>query len=212
MAAPGSEEECLFIKHRAKGYMHTLKELFLVELADIYDAEQRIVLALPKMIKAATCARLKRTFQIHLKESKHHVGRLKKVSRLFGETLKGKKCKATVGLLEEAVELADEFKGSAPINAALIAAAQKMEHYEIASYGCLHQWAKTLGNGAAATLLEDTLSEEKGADDKLTECAHFASNGEAKDGIKPGEIFVKTKGLALSKRQSTGDVRKLSTR
>ena len=192
--------------------MHTLKELFLVELADIYDAEQRIVQAWPKMIKAATCARLKGAFQFHLKESECHVSRLEKVSRLFGKKLQAKKCKATVGLLEEASKLAAEFKGSPPINAALIAAAQKMEHYEIASYGCLHQWAKALGNPAAAALLEDTLSEEKSADDKLTECAHSASNGEAREGIKPGEIFVKRKNLTPSNPRSDGDISKISSR
>jgi ferritin-like metal-binding protein YciE len=192
--------------------MQTLKELFLVELADIYDAEQRLARAVPKMIKAATCARLKAAFQYHLKETECQVSRLEKVSRLFGEKLEGKKCKATVGLLEEANELAAKFQGSPPVNAALIAAAQKMEHYEIASYGCLHQWAKTLGNQAAAALLEATLSEEKSADDKLTECAHLASNGEAQEGIKPGEIFVKTKSPIPSNRRFSGAIRNLSTR
>src|ERR1043165_6661153 len=95
-----------------KVIMHTLKELFLVELADIYDAEQRMARVLPKMIKAATCARLRGTFQFHLKESARHLSRLERVSRLFGEKLKEKRCKSTVGLLEEANELAAKFKGS----------------------------------------------------------------------------------------------------
>ena len=161
--------------------MKTLKELFLDELADMYDAEHRLIKALPKMAKAATCDDLKGAFQSHLKETQGHVKKLEQVFRAVGEKAKGKKCEATVGLLEEGDEIAAEFKGSPAINAALIAAGQKVEHYEIASYGCLHEWAGLLGNEQAAGLLEEILAEEKAADEKLTGLARASSNEEALD-------------------------------
>jgi ferritin-like metal-binding protein YciE len=160
----------------------TLKDLFLDELADMYDAEQRIVRALPKLAKAATCSRLKAAFTAHLKETQGQVTRLEKVFRAIGEKAKGKKCEATVGLLKEGDEIAAEFKGSPALNAALIGAAQKVEHYEIASYGCLHEWADMLGHRDAARLLKVSLDEEKGADQKLTDLARMGNNEEARDG------------------------------
>ena len=159
--------------------MKTLKDLFLDELADMYDAERRIVKALPKMAKAATCDDLKKAIQSHLKETEGHVKKLEKVFQSFDEKAKGKTCEATVGLLEEGDEIAAEFKGSPAINAALISAAQKVEHYEMASYGCLHEWAGLLGNEEAAGLLEEILGEEKAANEKLTELARASSNEEA---------------------------------
>lgn len=111
----------------------------------MYDAEQRIVRALPKMAKAATCPDLQAAIRSHLKETQGHVTKLEKVFKAFGEKVKGKKCEATVGLLEEGDQIAADFKGSSAINAALISAAQKVEHYEIASFGCLHEWAGLLG-------------------------------------------------------------------
>jgi len=159
--------------------MKTLKELFLDELADMYDAEHRLIKALPKMAKAATSDDLKGAFQSHLKETEGHVKKLERVFQAFGEKAKGKKCEATVGLLEEGDEIAAEFKGSPAINAALISAAQKVEHYEIASYGCLHEWAGLLGNEQAGGLLEEILAEEKAADEKLTDLARAGSNDEA---------------------------------
>jgi ferritin-like metal-binding protein YciE len=159
--------------------MKTLKDLFMDELADRYDAERRMVKALPKMAKAATCPDLKAAIQSHLKESEGHVTKLDQVFRCFDQKAKGKTCEAIVGLLEEGDEIAAEFKGSPAINAALISAAQKVEHYEIASYGCLHEWAGLLGNEEAASLLEEILDEEKAANEKLTELARASSNEEA---------------------------------
>jgi len=161
--------------------MKTLKKLFLDELSDMYDAEHRIIKALPKMAKAATSDDLKEAFQSHLRETQGHAKKLEQVFRAFGEKAKAKKCEATVGLLEEGDEIAAEFKGSPTINAALISAAQKVEHYEIASYGCLHEWAGLLGNEQAVELLEEILGEEKAADEKLTELARASSNEEALD-------------------------------
>ena len=159
--------------------MKILKDLFLDGLADMYDAERRIVKALPKMAKAATCPDLKAAIQSHLKETEGHVTKLEDVFRSFNQKAKGKTCEATVGLLEEGDEIATEFKGSPAINAALISAAQKVEHYEMASYGCLHEWAGLLGNEEAAGLLLEILGEEKAANEKLTELARDSSNEEA---------------------------------
>ena len=160
----------------------TLKELFLGELADMYDAEHRIVRALPKMVKAATCTRLQAALQKHLKETQGQITKLDQVFKSIGEKAKGKKCEATVGLLEEGDEIASEFKGSPAINAALISAGQKVEHYEIASYGCLHEWAGLLGHEKAAGLLEEILNQEKAANETLTELARTGNNEEARDG------------------------------
>jgi ferritin-like metal-binding protein YciE len=159
--------------------MKTLNDLFLNELVDMYDAERRIVKALPKMAKAATCPDLKEAIQAHLKETEGHVKKLEQVFQCFGEKAKGQTCEATVGLLEEGAEIAADFKGSPAINAALISAAQKVEHYEMASYGCLHEWAGLLGNTEAAGLLQQILDEEKAANESLTELARAGSNQEA---------------------------------
>lgn len=159
--------------------MKTLKNLFLDELADMYDAERRIVKALPKMARAATCNDLKKAIQSHLKETEGQVKKLERVFKSFGLKARGKTCEATVGLLEEGDEIAAEFKGSPAINAALISAAQKVEHYEMASYGCLHEWAGLLGNKEAASLLQEILDEETAANGSLTELARASCNREA---------------------------------
>ncbi len=161
--------------------MKTLKDLFLDELADMYDAEKRILKALPKLAKAATSDDLKEAIQAHLKETEGHVTKLEQVFQSLDEKPTGKTCEATVGLLKEGDEIAAEFKDSPAINAALISAAQKVEHYEIASYGCLHEWAGLLGNDEAAALLEAILDEEKAANEGLTELARASSNPEALD-------------------------------
>ena len=171
--------------------MKTLKDLFLDELADMYDAERRILKALPKLAKAATCADLKQAFQSHLKETEGHAKKLEQVFQSFDKKAKGKTCEATVGLLKEGDEIAAEFKGSPALNAALIAAAQKVEHYEIASYGCLHEWAGLLGNQNAAGLLKQILDQEKAANESLNELAHDALNeaalGESNGNGSPDE-------------------------
>lgn len=157
----------------------TLENLFLNELADMYNAEQQLVKALPKLAKIATCSRLQAAFLAHLEETKGHVTKLKAVFEAFGKPPKGKTCEATKGLLEEGDEIAEEFAGSPAINAALICAAQKVEHYEIASYGCLHEWAGLLGNEEAANILDTILNEEKAANRTLTKVARSHGNPEA---------------------------------
>lgn len=159
--------------------MRTLEHLFFDELADRYDAEKRLVIAMPKMIKAATCAHLQKLLRSHLKETERHVKTLEKVFRSFGEKPRLNKCEATIGLLEEGDEIAADNKGWPVLNAALISVAQKLEHYEIATYGCLRGWARLLGNKEAAGLLQEILVEEKAANHALSELARSRSNIEA---------------------------------
>lgn len=159
-------------------HMKTLLDLFEDELQDIYDAEHRISKALPKMADAATCAQLKAAFETHLQQTKGQIKKLESVFECFGWDPKAKTCEATVGLLEEGDEIAASFEGSPAINAALICAAQKVEHYEIASYGCLQAWAMVLENEAAANLLQEILDEEEATNDALTELSN-AKNIEA---------------------------------
>lgn len=168
--------------------MKTLEELFLNELADIYDAENQLVKALPRMAKAATCTHLKKAILAHLEETKGHVKKVEQVFECFDKKARGETCEATKGLLEEADEIAASFEGSPAINAALICAAQKIEHYEMASYGCLHEWAGVLGNEEAADLLEEILDEEKAANESLTELARERSNEEALGDLESDEL------------------------
>ena len=168
--------------------MKTLKELFLDELADIYDAEHQLVKALPKMAKAATCTHLQKAILSHLEETKGHVKKVEQVFECFGVRARASTCEATMGLLEEADEVASDFDGSPAINAALIAAAQKVEHYEMASYGCLHEWAGVLGNQDAADILEEILNDEKAANGSLTDLARERSNDEALGESEEGDL------------------------
>ena len=151
--------------------MKTLEDLFLDSLADIYYAENQLTKALPKMAKAATCDKLKKAILAHLKETEGHVKKVESVFELLGKKPKSKKCPAILGIIKEANEIASENKKSPTINAALIFAAQKAEHYEIASYGGLREWARQLENEEAADLLDEILDEEKAADNKLTALA-----------------------------------------
>lgn len=163
--------------------MKTLEDLFLDSLADIYYAENQLTKALPKMAKAATHDDLREAFEAHLLETKGHVQKVERVFELFGQKPKSKKCPAIVGIIKEANEIASENKKSPTINAALIFAAQKAEHYEIASYGGLREWAKQLENEDAASLLDEILGEEKSADNKLTALAeaHFNLSAQMSD-------------------------------
>lgn len=192
----------------------TLKDLFLDELMDMYDAEQRIARSLPKMTKDATRPKLQAALQKHLKETLGQISNLEQVFESIGEKAKAKTCEATVGLLEEADEIAAEFKASPAIDAALIAAVQKVEHYEIASYGCLHEWVGLLGNQKAKRVLKENLDQEKTVDDALTELARAGNNEEARDGetdTDSGENLKiarkATGGPAARRLQSTGSQR-----
>ena len=147
--------------------MSELRQTFVEELRDIYDAEKQLLKALPKMAKAAEHSELKEAFESHLHETEGHVRRLEQVFKLMDQPAKGKKCKAMHGLVEEGEELISDEEG----DAALICAAQKVEHYEIAGYGTVRTYASLLGRTEWMGMLEVTLEEEKAADKKLSQLA-----------------------------------------
>jgi ferritin-like metal-binding protein YciE len=162
--------------------MSDLQELFLTELADMYGAEKQLLKALPKMAKAAASSELGNAFSTHLSETQDQVQRIEQVFELLNKPAKSKHCKAMEGLLAEGKQILEEWKGTPALDAALISAAQKVEHYEIASYGCLCTWAQLLGNAEALDLLKQNINEEEEADKKLTEIARNLSNLEAEKG------------------------------
>jgi ferritin-like metal-binding protein YciE len=156
-----------------------LHELFHDTLKDIYFAEKKILSALPKMAKAAQSEDLKAAFEKHETETEEHVVRLEKVFEEIDETPRGKTCEAIMGIIEEGQEVMKEFKGAPALDAGLLAAAQAVEHYEIARYGTLKTWAAELGHKQAVRLLEQTLSEEKKTDETLTRLAESEVNQHA---------------------------------
>ena len=153
-----------------------MDDLFVHTLRDIYYAENQILKALPEMIDKTTDASLKQAFQSHLGETKNQVARLEQVFRMHGVEAKGIDCPAIDGLIEEADDIAGEIEDKQVLNAALAAAAQAVEHYEIARYGTLIAWAKMLGRSDCASVLQKNLDEEKAADRKLTELAEARLN------------------------------------
>jgi ferritin-like metal-binding protein YciE len=157
----------------------TMEELFIEELRDLYDAETQLTKALPKMAKAAASDELRNAFEEHLGQTENQVERLKRIFELSSEKPTGKKCAAMSGLIKEGAEIASDTEGTAVRDAGLIAAAQKVEHYEISGYGSARTHAELLGNNEAVRLLEETLREEKQADEKLTELAQSRINEEA---------------------------------
>jgi len=157
----------------------SLHDLFMTELADVYHAEKQLVKALPKMAKAAKAEELKEALELHLKETEGHVKTVELVFAEFDTKPKAKKCEAMEGLLSEGDELAADFKGSPACDAAIISACQKVEHYEIVSYGCLKEWADILGNTEASTMLEEILADERAADEALSALACSAINDAA---------------------------------
>lgn len=160
----------------SEGMDNDLHELFIDELSDLHSAEKQLTKALPKMIKAAQGEELKKALQSHLTETEGHVERLEEVFESLGEKMKRKTCAAMEGLVKEASELLQEQKGKSSLDAAIIAAGQKAEHYEIASYGTVRAWAEQMGHDEAVDLLQATLDEEKAADEKLTEIAQSSAN------------------------------------
>jgi ferritin-like metal-binding protein YciE len=157
----------------------SLKKLYIDELKDLYSAEMQLVKALPKMAKKASAPELKQAFQNHLEETKGHVERLEEIFEELEEKPTGKTCKGMKGLIEEGEEVIDEDGEEAVLDAALIAAAQRVEHYEIAGYGVARTFATHLGEDDAAVLLQQTLDEEGEADKKLTSIAEEDINFEA---------------------------------
>ena len=151
--------------------MESIRDLILDQMKDVYDAEKRLVRALPKMAKAASNPKLKKAFENHLEETRGHVERLEQGFELLGEKAKGKTCLAMKGLVAEGEETIQEGDPGPMLDSAIICAAQKVEHYEIAAYGTLRAWAKTPGFDDLAELLTATLGEEEAADEKLTDIA-----------------------------------------
>ncbi|MBA3607905.1 MAG: ferritin-like domain-containing protein [Verrucomicrobiota bacterium] len=151
--------------------LETLKDLYIHELKDLYSAENQIIKALPKMAKAASSPKLTDGFQKHLEETKEHAARLEKILKSHDETTRGPKCKGMEGLIKEGAEMIEEDADEDVRDAGLISAAQRVEHYEMAGYGCARTYANLLGDKDGARLLQKTLDEEGATDKKLTKLA-----------------------------------------
>lgn len=159
--------------------IETLRDLYVEQLHDLYSAETQLVEALPKMAKAASNAKLQQAFQTHLKQTQTHVQRLEDIFDGLGAKPKGQKCKGMEGLIKEGEEMIKMKGDPSAIDAGLIAAAQRVEHYEIAGYGCVHTYAHQLGEQQSAQLLKQTLDEEGDTDKLLTQLAENVINLEA---------------------------------
>jgi ferritin-like metal-binding protein YciE len=158
-----------------------LADLFQDTLKDIYFAEKKVLVALPKMAKAAESEELQAAFEKHHGETEGQIGRLEQVFEEIGEKPQGKTCAAILGILDEGKEIMEDYKGSPALDAGLLSAAQAIEHYEISRYGTLCAWAEQLGHSNAVTLLNDTLDEEKATDKTLSELAETLVNRQAED-------------------------------
>jgi ferritin-like metal-binding protein YciE len=160
--------------------LDSLRDLYIAELKDLYDAENRIIKALPKMAEAASSPDLRSAFEQHLQQTRGHVDRLEQVFQSLDETPKGEKCKGMVGIIDEGEDMMDKDAAPAVGDAALIAAAQRVEHYEIAAYGTVRTFARRLGYEDQAQLLNQTLQEEGETDKKLTSLAESYINEDAR--------------------------------
>jgi ferritin-like metal-binding protein YciE len=176
--------------HLGKGKVTTLHELFLDQIRDLYSAEKQLTKALPEMAKAAHDPTLKKGFKTHLKETEGHVHRLEKIFKKLGEDAGGKTCKAMEGLIKEGKETINEDATPAVKDAALIAAAQRVEHYEMAGYGTVRTYASLMGHSDASKLLQATLNEEGATDKKLT-AASKKLNVKIPLGHKKGQVPAK---------------------
>ncbi|MEZ6242750.1 MAG: ferritin-like domain-containing protein [Phycisphaerales bacterium] len=160
--------------------LDTLKKLYVEQLKDLHSAESQMIEALPKMAAAASAAKLRQAFEHHLKETREHRARIERIFKNLDFSPGGHKCKAMEGLIKEGAEIIKEDGDAKVKDAALVCAAQKVEHYEIGSYGCVHAYARLLGENEAADLLAKTLQEEKHADETLNELAEGWINTFAK--------------------------------
>lgn len=159
----------------------TLHDAFIDELRDTYDAEKQLTKALPKLAKAATNAKLRAAFETHLQETQGQIARLEQVFESLDEKVRGKHCDGIAGIIEEGKSIMEEDFDETTMDACLIAAGQRAEHYEMAAYGTLVAWAQAMGHGEAARLLQQTLDEEKAADKKLSGLAEGGINQGAAD-------------------------------
>ncbi len=186
----------------------SLQQAFIDELRDAYDGEKQMVKALPKMAKTAASPELREAFSTHLEETKGQVARLEEVFAAIGEKVRGKHCDGIAGIIEEGKSIMEEDFDDATMDACLIAAGQRAEHYEMAAYGTLVAWARALGQDDAAELLEETLNEEKAADEKLSALAENGINQEAASGDQTEEEPVSPrkaspKGRSVKKRAAS---------
>jgi ferritin-like metal-binding protein YciE len=165
---------------------NNLKSLYVDELRDLYSSEQQLIKAIPKMAKAANSDTLRKGFEEHLEQTRGHATRLEQILRGLGEPVKGKKCKGMAGIVAEGGEMMSEDFQGALLDAALISAAQRVEHYEIAAYGAVHAYATLMGETEAAALLQQTLDEEKEADQKLTELSEEINSEAFSRGAEAG--------------------------
>jgi ferritin-like metal-binding protein YciE len=165
----------------------TLHDAFLDELRDAYDAEKQLTKALPKMAKAATSPDLRAAFEAHLEETRGHITRLEEVFAGLDEKIRGKHCDGIAGIIEEGKSVMEEDFDDATMDACLIAGGQRAEHYEMAAYGSLIAWARAMDHTEAADLLQETLDEEKAADEKLSSLAENGINQAAADAATPEE-------------------------
>jgi ferritin-like metal-binding protein YciE len=184
--------------------MESLDELLAEELKDIYSAEKQLLRALPKMAKKASSPELKRALQEHTEMTQRQVERLEDVFEALGKPAKAKTCKAMQGLIEEASEIMGEDASPAVLDAGIIAAAQKVEHYEIASYGTVRTWARLCGQEEAAGLLQETLDEESQTDERLTELAESLVNPKAEEGSDEEESSGASAKKSSAKKSSGG--------
>lgn len=185
----------------------TLHDAFLDELRDAYDAEKQLIKALPKMAKAAESDELRTAFETHLEETQGHAERLEQVFASLEEKVRGKHCDGMAGIIEEGRSvMGEDFEGTT-LDACLIAAAQRAEHYEMAAYGTLVSWAKAMGHQEAAGLLEEILEEEKATDEKLTQIAESGINQDAAQAAHPDEeegMEMAMAGAGASRSSSMG--------
>ena len=165
----------------------TLHDAFMDELRDLYDAEKQLTKALPKLAKAATNPELRTAFETHLEETRGQVERLEEVFGSLDEKVRGKHCDGIAGIIEEGKAIMEEDFEDSTLDACLIAAGQRAEHYEMAAYGTLVAWARAMGHTEAADLLQQTLDEEKAADEKLSALAEDGINQEAADAAHPSD-------------------------
>jgi len=178
----------------------TLHDAFLDELRDAYDAEKQLIKALPKLAKASSSAQLRAAFESHLEETRGHVERLDRVFESLDEKASAKHCDGIAGIIQEGGAILDEDFEGATLDACLIGAGQRAEHYEMAAYGTLIAWARGMGHTEAADLLQENLDEEKAADEKLSQLAEGGINQEACDAAHSGD--EETEEAAKSKRRA----------
>jgi ferritin-like metal-binding protein YciE len=192
----------------------TLHDVFIDELRDVYDAEKQITKALPKMAKAASSPELRAAFEEHLEQTRGHIERLEEAFASIEEKVRGKHCDGMAGIIEEGKSVMGEDFDDSTMDASLIGAAQRVEHYEMAAYGTLVAWARAMGHTEAADLLQENLDEEKATDEKLTALAEGGINQDAADAAHPEEEDEEEEMAvaAPARRRSTGAAKKTTRR